>query len=77
MTQYITIVDYDKNSFVVEIFSEKQRELFYKKAVEYNDEMEVNNFLVDKTNDMYKTHNKGYQYNSHIMERLVAENVAH
>ena len=75
MTQYITIVDYDESSFVVEIFSEKQREWFYKKAIEYNDEIEAYNFSIDKTNELYKTHNRGHQHNSHIIERLVAENI--
>lgn len=73
MTQYITIVDYDENSFDVEILSEKQREWFYKKVIEYNDEIGISNYLIDKTNDLYKNHNEGYQHNSHIMERLVAE----
>ena len=44
MTQYVTIVDYDENSFVVEIFSEKQREWFYKNVVEYNDSIGIHNF---------------------------------
>ena len=75
MAQYITIIDYDENSFDVEILSEKQREWFYKKVTEYNNEIGSYNYSVDKTNDMYKTHNKGYQRNSHIMERLAAEDV--
>lgn len=75
MTQYITIVDYDENSFVVEIFSEKQREWFYKKVIEYNNEVGVCNFLNDKTNDMYRTHNRGYQRNSRIMEKIITENI--
>ena len=33
----------------------------------------ISNYLIDKTNDLYKNHNEGYQHNSHIMERLVAE----
>lgn len=75
MTQYITIVDYDENSFEVEIFSEKQRERFYKKVIEYNDKIGVENYSIDKTNYLYKDHKKEYQRNSHIIERLVAENM--
>lgn len=75
MTRYITIVDYDENSFEVEILSEKQREWFYRKAKEYNDEIGIHNYSVDKTNDLYKDHNKGYKRNSYIIEKLIAENI--
>ncbi len=75
MTQYITITDYDENSFVVEVLSVKQREWFYKKVTEYNDEIWIHNYSVDKANDMYKDHNRGYQRNSYIIERLVLEDV--
>lgn len=75
MTQYITIVDYSENNFEVEILSEKQREWFYKKVIEYNDEIGVYNYSIDKTNDLYKEHNKGYKRNSHIIDRLVVEDV--
>ena len=75
MTQYITIVDYNENGFEVEILSEKQREWFYKKVIEYNDEMGIHNYSIDKTNDLYKDHNAGYDRNKHIIERLVAEEV--
>ena len=75
MTRYITIIDYDENSFDVEILSEEQREWFYKKVIEYNNEIGIHNFLVDKTNDLYKSHNRGYQRNSYIIERLISEEI--
>ena len=75
MIRYITIFDYDGNSFEVEILSEKQREWFYKKAIEYNDEVGVHNYSIDKTNDLYKDYNAGYDRNRHIIERLVVEDV--
>lgn len=73
MTQYITIVDYNENSFEVEILSKKQREWFYKKVMGYNDELGVHIFLVDKTNNLYMDHNAGYSRKRNIIERLVVE----
>ena len=73
MTQYITIVDYDADGFEVEILSAKQREWFFKKVIEYNDEIGRSNYAVDKTNTMYMSHNMGYDRNKNIIERLVRE----
>lgn len=75
IAQYITIIDYDENSFVAEVLSIKQREWFYKKVMEYNDEIGAHNYLIDKADDMYKSQHRGYQRNSHILERLVLENI--
>lgn len=73
MTQYITIIDYDENNIFVEILSEKQREWFYKKVVEYDDEIGSNNYSVDRLDNLYKEHNKGYERNKCIIERLIKE----
>ena len=72
MARYATIIDYDDNSFDVEIFSEKQREFFYRKVVEYMDEIESANYAIDKTNNMYKE-NDEYERNKAIIERLCKE----
>lgn len=60
---------------MVEIFSERQREWFYKKTVEYNDKIWVHNYLIDKTNDLYKDHNEDMTAINIFIERLVAEDM--
>lgn len=73
ITQYVTITDYDENSFNVDIYSENQREDFYRKIRNYNDEMACYNYNIDKENDLYKSHNRGYKQNKDIIEKLIRD----
>ncbi len=72
MARYTTIIDYDDNSFDVEIVSVKQREFFYRKVLDYIDEIESANYAIDKTNVLYKE-NDEYERNKAIIDRLFKE----
>ena len=73
ISQYCKINDYSEKSFVVCIYSPRQREEVYKKVREYNDEIWMHNYLIDKGNDLYKTHHRMYDENKKVIERLVNE----
>ena len=71
LTRYINVIDYELDSVTVEIFTEKERQWLYRKICEYNDELESHNYMIDKGNDLYKTHHLRYKNNKKVIDRLV------
>lgn len=73
ITQHIVVEDYSDDWIDVKVLSEKQREYFYNKVRQYDDEIWDHNYGVDTSDESYKTHHRGYGDNKDIIERLVAE----
>lgn len=73
ISQYTKIENYDKDSFVIKLYSGRQRQYFYTKTKEYSDDVGSHNYGVNKGNLLYQSHHRNYNRNKEIIERLVKE----
>lgn len=71
IADYCDIYDYAEDYFIVRIMSEKQREYFYKKVIEYDDISGTNNFEIDCKNELWREHKRGVERNEDILIRLI------
>ena len=73
IAEYIEIENYGEGWVNVYIWTEKQRELFYKKVLEYDEENGKHNYEIDKTNELWKDHKRNAEKNTEILQRLCDE----
>lgn len=74
IADYIDIVDFGENWITIIIVSEKQREFFYKKVIEYKEMICAANYEVDCENELWKSHKNGASRNYNILLRLIDMN---
>ncbi len=70
IADYSDIEDFGNDWVDIRLVSEKQRELFYKKVMEYNELLCQSNYEVDRENELWKSHKKGTDRNKDILIRL-------
>lgn len=73
IAEYIEIENYGEDWVNIYIWTVKQRELFYKKVLEYDEENGKHNYEIDKTNELWKDHKRNAEKNSEILQRLCDE----
>lgn len=73
IADYADIVDYGEDWINVRIVSEKQREFFYKKTVEYCEEICTHNYEINCRNNLWKDHKRGAKRNYDLL-RIMCEN---
>lgn len=70
ITQYVTIVDYDENTVTIH---NRSSESFFRNIRRYGDDWGTHNYNVDKESTSFREYNRGYKYNSKILEQLWRE----
>ena len=73
IADYCDIVDFGENWITIVLVSEKQREYFYNKVIEYDEIMCASNHVVDRENELWKSHKRGANRNYNILLRLTKD----
>ena len=71
IADYCDIEDFGEDWISIRLVSAKQREFFYKKVMEYSEEICASNFEIDRENELWKDHKKGADRNRNILLRLI------
>lgn len=72
ISSYVELVEVTDDYFVVKLWSENQREFFYRRVLEYNEELGKYNFLVDKQDGKVWIDHKKLNCERAIYEKILA-----